>query len=86
MASVSKGGTAGVMLLTERMPYDAEQHLSRVKRRVAARIDRKYRAGQREHGGELWKKSPLALIEDALDEVIDLAVYLETLRERLETR
>lgn len=84
MASMSKGGTAGGMILPERMPYDAERHLSRVKRRVAARIDRKYRAGHREHGGKLWEKPASALIEEALNEVIDLAVYLETLKEQLQ--
>ncbi|HLI31099.1 MAG TPA: hypothetical protein VKV79_08390 [Terriglobia bacterium] len=65
------------------MPYPCEEHLRRIKRGIAARIDRKYRAGQHEHGGNLWEKSSLALIEEALDEVIDLAVYLETLRETL---
>lgn len=64
------------------MNPDHEAHLRRVKRNVAARIDRKYRAGQREHGGELWKKA--GLVEEALDEAVDLCVYLETLREQIE--
>lgn len=67
-----------------RMDRRCEEHLRRVKRRVAGRMDRKYRAGQREHGGKLSEKPAAALIEEALNEVIDLAVYLETLWEKLE--
>jgi hypothetical protein len=66
----------------EPMPPECERHLRRVKRRILARLDRKYRAGQREHGGHLWAKR--GLIDDALDEVIDLVVYLESLKEQLQ--
>jgi len=65
------------------MPAACERHLAQVKRRVARRISFKYRKGQAEHGGRLWEKPALALVEDVLDEAVDLIVYMETLKEQL---
>ena len=62
------------------MSPDHEAHLRRVKDRLSADIDAKYRAGQAEHGGRLWEK-PGAL-ENAYAEVLDLAVYLLTAMEQ----
>lgn len=62
------------------MTPDHEAHLRRVKDRLAADIDAKYRAGQAEHGGRLWEK-PGAL-ENAYAEVLDLAVYILTAMEQ----
>jgi hypothetical protein len=42
---------------------------------------RKYKKGQKEHGGNLWDKE--TLLDNAIDEVVDLAIYLLTLREQL---
>jgi hypothetical protein len=42
----------------------------------------KYTAGQREHGGEIWTKGGMLL--ESQNEVIDLSVYLYTLREQLQ--
>lgn len=60
----------------ERMTADQEAHLARVKARLLADLDAKYRDGQEKHGGELWLKP--GMLEAALEEVLDLAVYLYT--------
>ena len=62
------------------MTPDHEAHLQRIKDRFVADVDAKYRAGQLEHGGQLWLK-PGAL-ENAYAEVLDLAVYLLTAMEQ----
>jgi hypothetical protein len=62
------------------MNQEHEAHLQRILAAVTHDIDRKYRAGQLEHGGELWKKP--RMLENAIDEVLDLAVYLYTLKEQ----
>ncbi len=67
-------------MTARRMSREHEAHLGRVKRRIVERIDAKYRAGQRQHGGRLWEKP---VLEELLDEIADLAVYAETLREKL---
>lgn len=64
----------------ERMTAEQEAHLQRIKETVSADLDAKYRAGQYEHGGNLWEK-PGAL-EQAYAEVLDLAIYLRTALEQ----
>jgi len=66
------------------MTSEQEAHLSRVKARFTADLDAKYRAGQMEHGGNLWEK-PGAL-EQAYAEVLDLATYLLVLMEQRDNR
>ncbi len=43
----------------------------------------KYEIGQKEHGGNLWEKDTLFLVDQAIDEAIDQVVYLTTLRDKL---
>lgn len=57
-----------------------EAHLQRVKDRLTADLDLKYRKGQAEHGGNLWLKP--GMLEHAIEEVLDLCVYLYTLQEQ----
>jgi hypothetical protein len=64
---------------------EQEAHLGRLKTTFSLVCERKYRKGQQEHGGDLWQKSELELVDDAIDEVIDQWVYLSTLREKLAT-
>lgn len=59
-----------------------EAHLSHVVRAQSRLIDAKYRAGQRDHGGTLFKKP--GMLANAIDEQVDLAVYLITLHEQIE--
>ena len=63
------------------MQPSQEAHLKRVSERLSHRIDAKYRAGQAEHGGYLWRKK---MLPNIMDEVLDLAVYVATLEEQIE--
>ena len=65
-------------------PMDAAQeaHLKRLQDRIAGDLDAKYRAGQLEHGGDLWMKP--GMLEAAIAETLDLCVYLYTLLEQRE--
>lgn len=62
------------------MDEQHEAHLRRILDDFNADTRAKYEAGQREHGGNLWEKG--GMIEHALEEAIDLVVYLYTLREQ----
>ncbi len=62
------------------MTSDHEAHLARIKARIATDLDAKYRAGQEHHGGRIWEKP--GMLEHAIEEVLDLAVYLYTLLEQ----
>ena len=58
-------------------------HLTGIKEDFCSAVDLKYRAGAAEHGGDLLGKSPEELVEMALEEVLDLVVYVLTLRDRM---
>lgn len=62
---------------------EQEQHLKRIKANFTSKVDTKYRAGQKEHGGDLMHNNALAVLDMAIAEAVDLVVYLETLREVL---
>lgn len=57
-----------------------EKHLSQIKRMASRAIDAKYRAGAREHRTKLWEQS--GILDMAIDEAVDLVVYMLTLREQ----
>jgi hypothetical protein len=57
------------------MNEEQESHLWAIKERFVSKLDSKYRAGQGEHGGNLWDRDVLT---DAIDEAIDLVTYLDT--------
>lgn len=63
------------------MTPEQEQHLKRIKYNFNLKVDIKYRAGQKEHGGDLMHNNALTLLNFAIAEAIDQVVYLETLRE-----
>lgn len=65
------------------MTSEQEEHLLDIKRSFALAVDKKYRKGQAEHGGDLVEASRTNLIDCAIDEAIDLYVYLTTLRSKL---
>jgi hypothetical protein len=66
------------------MTPEQEEHLKWVEEFFTERVEPKYRQGQLEHGGDLWKKD--GLIDMAIEEAIDLMVYLPTLKEQLKLR
>ena len=59
-------------------------HLDDVLSELEELITDKYEKGQIEHGGKMWKKSHL--IDEAIAEVVDLAIYLITLKQQMEKR
>lgn len=65
------------------MTADQEQHLQRVKDQFLKAVDAKYRGGVREHGGNLWDKAVLELIDEGMQEAVDQYVYLATARENI---
>ena len=63
------------------MTPSQEAHLENIKEWFAHEVDEKYRKGVKEHGGNLWEKS--GIIDMALEEVLDMAVYLVTLKAQI---
>lgn len=66
------------------MTTQQEQHLANIKEDFLREVDKKYRAGQKEHGGDLWLKKDL--IDKALEEIIDLYVYMITLKDQIDNK
>lgn len=65
------------------MTPSQEKHLNEILKEVRSKIDTKYRAGQAEHGGDLWERVPL--IDDIMDEAVDQTTYALTLKCQLGT-
>ena len=65
------------------MTPEQEQHLHTIKETFDIWVDRKYRAGQKEHGGNLFDLSFESLLDNAIDECVDQFVYLLTIRQSL---
>ena len=66
------------------MTTERYEHLNRLLTESSERIRTKYIAGQAEHGGDLWKKDDI--LEMAIEEAVDMLVYLLTLKEQLGDR
>jgi hypothetical protein len=62
------------------MTKEQEEHLAAIRLRFAARVEKKYRAGQAEHGGNLFDKPNLPFL---IEEVIDFVVYAFTLEDQI---
>jgi hypothetical protein len=60
-----------------------EDHLLAIKSHFERFVDFKYRAGAKEHGGDLKDLTPLQLVHAAKEEAVDLFVYLDTLEDKL---
>lgn len=60
-----------------------KNHLERIKRAFGSLTDTKYEQGAAEHGGSLWERSAIFLVEEAIKENIDQFTYLVTLRDKL---
>jgi len=63
------------------MTLAQEDHLAEIQRTIAKRVNDKYRAGQEEHGGDLWERVPL--VEDLIEEALDQMTYALTLKSQL---
>jgi hypothetical protein len=64
------------------MTPEQENHLGEIKETFCSLVDAKYRKGQEEHGGNLWKKK--GLIDMAIEEAIDQVAYLLSLKRQIE--
>ncbi len=65
------------------MTPEQEAHLKRIKKCFDFKVDKKYREGQREHGGDLIHNNLIDLVDMAISEAVDQVVYLETIREAI---
>lgn len=65
------------------MKQSQEDHLFDIIDKFSVMVDKKYRKGQREHGGDLWLKA--GLINFAIEEALDQVVYLLTLKSQLDS-
>jgi len=65
------------------MTNDQWNHINQIVKYFHVNALTKYENGQKEHGGNLWEKSAIELVENALDEAIDQVIYLTTLRDKL---
>ena len=65
------------------MTKKQEKHLKSIKENFINLADIKYRAGQKEHGGNLFDMNRKQLLDCAIEEAIDQVIYLMTLRQKL---
>ena len=63
------------------MTLAQEDHLANIQQTIGVEIERKYRLGQAEHGGDLWERVPL--VEDLIEEALDQMTYALTLKSQL---
>lgn len=61
-------------------------HLERIQYDFQQEVKAKYEKGVKEHGGNLWEKSDLYHIEEAMHEAVDLYVYLHDLRDNIRSK
>jgi hypothetical protein len=66
------------------MNKENELHLRSIIEQAIDLIDAKYRRGDEQHGGKLWKKKNL--IDKAIEEAIDQVVYLITLKQQINSK
>ena len=62
------------------MSPEHEKHLAGILSDLVKDVDAKYRKGQDQHGGALWRRP---VWKDAWDEILDLCTYHHTLRMQL---
>jgi hypothetical protein len=64
------------------MTDEQEKHLQDIKDWICDRVDKKYRAGQKEHGGDLWKKP--YVFQMLVEEIVDAVPYAYTHQQHLD--
>ena len=76
--------TAKVVLKpTNEMTEAHERHLEQIKLATCDLLDKKYRAGQKTHGGSLWNMPAAKQVENAIEEATDQMTYLLSLRQNM---
>lgn len=66
-----------------KLTKDQKDHAAFIADQAKAIILSKYIKGAIEHDGNLWEKTPLELLNEAINEAADELVYLLTLRDKL---
>jgi hypothetical protein len=61
------------------MTTQQEHHLASIKANFQREVDTKYRAGQKEHGGDLFRLNISSLLREIKQEIVDLYVYADSL-------
>ena len=64
------------------MTSEQDNHVIGIVQRLVSGVTDKYEAGQKEHGGNLWKKS--GIIRNIHNETFDFAVYVDVLKQQLQ--
>lgn len=64
------------------MTSEQSAHLEELLRTFRDLASAKYKAGQREHGGNLWDKPVLPML---IEECLDLPIYALTLQNQIKT-
>lgn len=64
------------------MTPEQVSHVEGIADEAKTLILAKYAKGQTEHGGNLWQKPSLFLINQAINEAVDQIVYLLILKEQ----
>ncbi len=67
------------------MTPEQEAHLAHIKRVFVEMLDYKYRDGQARHGGNLFDLTVEQLLDEAIQEALDQATYLITMKQKLST-
>lgn len=65
------------------MTASHERHLEQIKLATCDLLDKKYRQGQKQHGGSLWTMPAALVVENCIEESIDQQTYLLTLRQNM---
>lgn len=81
----SRGGPFAFVIRLA-MTDDQEAHLASCIGDFTREGDSKYRKGVEQHGGNLWERDPVWLIEQAMLECLDQWMYLKTARDKLKAK
>ena len=63
----------------KKLTKQQEKHLKTLKADFVKTLDKKYRQGASEHGGNIWDNDHL--LDEAIAETVDLYSYLRTLQD-----
>ena len=68
------------------MTDEQREHLGSIQLDFNRRVQKKYEAGAKEHGGNLWEKPLKWQLEQVMEEAIDSYTYAYTALEQLNGR